>query len=167
MNKLVNIDSNIINVFTDGSCIQSGIKKKERPAGFACVFPEYPTHNFAAKLEGDEKTNNRAEYTACIYALKICEKIDPTFTKIVYVYTDSELMINSLTKWLPGWKIKNWKKADGAPVKNVDLLKILDVLIKKRIVVFKHVKAHTGKKDWMSINNDLADILAKKAALSK
>lgn len=167
MDKLIKLEQNIINVFTDGSCIQSGIKKKDRPAGFACVFPEYPKFNFAAKLEGDEKTNNRAEYTACIYALKICDKIDPSSQKILYVYTDSELMINSLTKWLPGWKQKNWKKADGSPVKNVDLLKILDTLLKKRITVFKHVKAHTGKKDWMSINNDIADNLAKKAALSK
>jgi ribonuclease HI len=165
-NAKVNEPSKIINVFTDGSCIQSSKDKKNRPAGYACVFPEYPSFNYASKLGGKEKTNNRAEYTACIMALTICEKIDPKFQKILYVYTDSELMINSLTKWLPGWKAKNWKKADGSPVKNVDLLKLLEDLLKKRIVVFKHVRAHTGKKDWQSINNDLADRLAKHAALS-
>ncbi len=156
----------IINVFTDGSCIQSSKNKINRPAGFSCVFPENPKFNYAAKLEG-EKTNNRAEYTACIFALKIADKIDPTSKSILYVYTDSELMINSLTKWMPGWKAKNWKKADGTPVKNIDLLKNLDDLIKKRIVVFKHVRAHTGKKDWASIHNDTADRLAKEAAMSK
>lgn len=158
--------SNIINVFTDGSCIQSSKNKQNRPAGYACVFPEYPSFNYAAKLEGKEKTNNRAEYTACIMALKIANKIDPTHSSILYVHTDSELMINSLTKWLSGWKAKGWKKADGSPVKNVDLLKVLDELLKQRVVVFKHVRAHTGKTDWSSVHNDLADRMAKKAALS-
>lgn len=158
--------ASIINVFTDGSCIQSSKNKMNRPAGYACVFPEFPSFNYAAKLEGKEKTNNRAEYAACIMALKIADKIDPTCSSIVYVHTDSELMINSLTKWISGWKSKNWKKADGSPVKNVDLLKVLDDQLKKRVVVFKHVKAHTGKMDWSSIHNDLADRMAKKAALS-
>jgi ribonuclease HI len=161
-------NANIINVFTDGSCIQKTKNKTNRPAGYACVFPEYPQFNYAAKLQGAEKTNNRAEYTACIVALKIiADKIDPKFTKVVYVHTDSELMINSLTKWLPGWKAKNWKKADGSPVKNIDLLKVFDELLKKRVVVFRHVKAHTGKKDWASVHNDMADVMAKNAALSK
>jgi ribonuclease HI len=158
--------SNIINVFTDGSCIQSSKNKNNRPAGYACVFPEYPSFNYSAKLEGKEKTNNRAEYTACIMAMKIADKIDPKQDNILYVHTDSELLINSLTKWLTGWKSKNWKKADGSPVKNIDLLKLLDEQLKKRVVVFKHVKAHTGKNDWASIHNDLADRLAKKAAHS-
>jgi ribonuclease HI len=47
------------------------------------------------------------------------------------------------------------------------LLKVLDELLKKRKVVFKHVRAHTGKKDWESINNDLADRMAKTAAFAK
>jgi hypothetical protein len=38
--------------------------------------------------------------------------------------------------------------------------------MKKRRVSFKHVRAHTGKKDWESINNDLADKMAKTAAFS-
>jgi ribonuclease HI len=158
--------SEIINVFTDGSCIQSSKNKANRPAGYACVFPEYPSFNYSAKLEGKEKTNNRAEYTACIMAMKIANKIDPKSTSVLYVHTDSELLINSLTKWITGWKNKNWKKADGSAVKNIDLLKILDELMKQRVIVFKHVKAHTGKNDWASIHNDIADRLAKKAALS-
>lgn len=160
-------NTNVISVFTDGSCIQNGKGKKHtRPAGYACVFPEHPSFNYGAKLLGPEKTNNRAEYTACIVAFQIAEKIDPKMQKLLYVYTDSELLINSLTKWLPGWKSKNWRKADGSPVKNVDLLKALDEQMQKRVVVFRHVRAHTGKQDWQSIHNDIADKMAKQAALS-
>lgn len=160
-------ETSIINVFTDGSCIQTVKNKENRPAGYACVFPEYPKYNYAAKLEGKEKTNNRAEYMACIVALQIADKIDPKHEKHIKVFTDSELMINSLTKWLPSWKQKNWKKADGSPVKNIDLLKILDQLMQKRTITFKHVKAHTGKTDWESKHNDIVDKMARTAALSK
>jgi ribonuclease HI len=156
----------IINVFTDGSCFNNSKSKKTKLAGYACVFPEFSKYNFYSKLDGGEKTNNRAEYSACIAAFKIADDIDPKRERILMVYTDSELMINSLTKWLPGWKAKNWKKADGSPVKNIDLLMVLDECMKKRVATFKHVRAHTGKKDWASINNDLADQLAKKGALS-
>lgn len=160
------LTNTMINVFTDGSCINNSKNKKTKFAGYACVFPEYPQFNYYAKLDGPEKTNNRAEYSACIAAFKVADEIDPKREKILMVHTDSELMINSLTKWLPGWKAKNWKKADGSPVKNVDLLITLDNCMKKRVATFKHVRAHTGKKDWSSVNNDLADQLAKKAALS-
>jgi ribonuclease HI len=165
MNKLVKMPE-MLNVFTDGSCIQSTKSKKLRLAGYACVFPDHPEHNFAAKLEGIEKTNNRAEYTACIAAFQVADKIDPERKNILLVHTDSELMINSLTKWLKGWKAKGWIKADGKPVKNIDLLKVLDQCMNNRVAIFKHVKAHTGKTDWASTNNDLADKLAKHAALS-
>jgi ribonuclease HI len=158
------IKNNIINVFTDGSCFNNASKKKQKMAGYACVFPEYLSYNFFSKLEGTEKTNNRAEYSACIAAFNIADKIDPKHERILVVHTDSELMINSLTKWLPGWKAKNWKKADGSPVKNVDLLLMLDACMKKRVATFKHVRAHTGKKDWASVHNDIADQLAKKGA---
>jgi ribonuclease HI len=165
--SLTSPTNNIINVFTDGSCINNSSKsKKVKLAGYACVFPEYPKFNHYSKLEGVEKTNNRAEYSACIAAFRIADEIDSKREKILVVHTDSELMINSLTKWLSGWKAKNWKKADGSNVKNVDLLLLLDACMKKRVVMFKHVRAHTGKKDWASINNDLADQLAKKGALS-
>ena len=35
-------------------------------------------------------------------------------------------MIDSMTKWLPGWKRKGWKTAAGQPVKNQDLLTALE-----------------------------------------
>ena len=42
------------------------------------------------------------------------------------MYCDSQYVINSLTKWMPGWKKKGWKKSDGKPVLNRDLLEALD-----------------------------------------
>ena len=42
--------------------------------------------------------------------------------------TDSKLLENIMTKWMDEWKGRNWKKADGQPPKQLDLLKKLDNL---------------------------------------
>ena len=38
-------------------------------------------------------------------------------------------MLDSMTKWIVGWKRKGWKTAGGDPVKNQDLVKALDAEI--------------------------------------
>ena len=45
------------------------------------------------------------------------------------ILCDSQYVINCITKWMPGWKRKGWRKADGKPVLNVDLLKEIDQAI--------------------------------------
>jgi ribonuclease HI len=79
------------------------------------------------------------------------------------------LMINTFQKWIPGWKARGWKKADGGEIKNLDLVKEIDELLSlnKRKLLFSYVKAHTGKQDWISIHNDMADKMAKEACLFK
>jgi ribonuclease HI len=154
------IDDKLI-CFTDGSAINNG--KINVKAGFSVVWPNNMNYNYSEKLIGENATNNRAEYSAVISALNIADVIDPSLTKSLYVYSDSMLLINSLTKWLPGWKRNNYKKADGYPVKNLDLLKIFEEKMLKRKLIMIHVKAHTGNSNWESKYNDLADKLAKKS----
>ena len=60
------------------------------------------------------------------------------------VLCDSQYVINCVTKWMPGWKRRGWKKADGKPVLNVDLLKDIDAVIKGRSYEFEWVKGHAG-----------------------
>jgi ribonuclease HI len=45
---------------------------------------------------------------------------------------------------MPGWKRKGWRKADGKPVLNVDLLKDIDAAIVGRSYTFEWVKGHAG-----------------------
>jgi ribonuclease HI len=92
-------------------------------------------------------------------AQKIADRIDPSRERPLYVYTDSELLINSVTKWLPGWKRNDWKKSNRKPVLNQDLLKGIDA--NPRPLIFKHVRAHTGRRDWESMYNEEADRLAR------
>ena len=70
-------------------------------------------------------------------------------------------MINSITKWMPGWKRRGWKKGDGKPVLNVEIMKALDEAMTGRRVEFRWVKGHAGHD-----LNEEADRVANSAAAS-
>ncbi|MEZ5090515.1 MAG: RNase H family protein [Micropruina sp.] len=63
-------------------------------------------------------TNNMGELTAVLELLRSTAGVDDD----LLVYCDSMYVINSLTKWMPGWKRKGWRKGDGKPVLNVEIL---------------------------------------------
>ena len=75
------------------------------------------------------------------------------------VYCDSQYVIDSLTKWMPGWKKKGWKKSNGKPVLNRDLMEALDAALAGRDYEFIWVKGHAGHE-----LNEKADSLANGAA---
>lgn len=154
----------IIKCFIDGSCIHNG--RPSAAAGFAVMFPDYPDYNISGRLDGLQ-TNNRAEYTAFIKALEQTEKIDPTRLRLLEVCTDSMLLLNSVTKWMPLWKKKGWKKGTGKTVLNLDLLQQIDAALMRRRVSWKHVKAHTGKSDFNSVYNAKVDAAARDTVVVK
>jgi ribonuclease HI len=79
----------------------------------------------------------------------------------LHVFCDSKYVIDSVTKWMPGWKRKGWKKSDGKPVLNVELMKALDAAMEGRRdrVRFEWVKGHAGHE-----LNEAADKRANAAA---
>lgn len=148
--------------FTDGSCLKNG--SVEAVGGFAVVWPFHDTYNHAEKLTST--TNNRAEYSALVHALTQIDRIDSDKKKTLIVYTDSQLMINSLTKWFTGWQKNNYVKKDGHPVANLDLILSAKQLMKNRTVQFRHVRAHTNADTWEAKYNSLVDSMARNAASS-
>jgi ribonuclease HI len=60
------------------------------------------------------------------------------------VLCDSQYVINSVTKWMPGWKKKGWRKADGKPVMNLELLQEIDEALVGRKYRFEWVKGHAN-----------------------
>lgn len=101
-------------------------------------------------------TNNMGELKA---VLDLFEATASRPEAKLRVYCDSQYVINSLTKWMPGWKKKGWKKSDGKPVLNRDLLEALDNALTGRDYEFIWVKGHTGHE-----LNEKADSLANGAA---
>ena len=89
------------------------------PAGWAWYIDD----NHWAAGGWEHGTNNMGELKA---VLDLFEATAHMPERKLVVYCDSQYVINSLTKWMPGWKSRGWKKADGKPVLNRELLQELD-----------------------------------------
>lgn len=107
----------------------------------------------------------QAEYLAATEAMRRANEEDPSQIKPLYIFSDSKLLIRSMTEWVAKWRANNWRKADGEPVLNRDLLEGLLREQGRRRIIWRHVKAHTGGLDWESVWNDKVDRLARQTAL--
>jgi len=127
-----------LHVYTDGGCTANGYKNAV--AGVGVYFSKDDPRNISKKIEGVQ-TNNRAELSAIVEALKVC--LDEL--KTVVIFTDSTYSMRGI---------------DGTNKrhKNKDLFKEIDELLKKRkgLTRFRKVKGHSGSKD----GNHYADLLA-------
>jgi ribonuclease HI len=143
-------------IWTDGAC--SG---NPGPGGWAAIVVP-PDGGRPVELSGGEAhtTNNRMEYTAALEGLRSL----PDGSRVCIV-TDSRLMLDSMTKWIDGWKRKGWKTAGGDPVKNQDLVKALEAELARHDARWHWVKGHeTGSEHAHKALNDRADQLAVAAA---
>ena len=139
-------------IHTDGSCLRN----PGGAGGWAAVIETAATGAVEEKSGGDpETTNNRMELTAALMALSAV----PEGARVA-LYTDSQYLKNAFTKfWLPAWKKRGWKKADGEPVLNQDLWVQLDAAFAARQVQFHWVKGHAGNP-----RNERCDALARAEA---
>jgi ribonuclease HI len=133
-------------IYTDGAC-----KGNPGPGGWG-AWLRWGEHE--RELFGGEHTttNNRMELTAVIEALASLKRRLP-----VAIYTDSSYVRNGITDWIVNWKRRNWRTADGKPVKNVDLWQRLDELAAQHEVQWHWVRGHSGDP-----GNERADALANR-----
>lgn len=132
-------------VFTDGSC--SG---NPGPGGWGAVYVR--DGEVVEQRYGDEPhtTNNRMELTAMIEGLSMLAPEDA-----VDVYSDSRLVVDTLTKWAAGWERNGWRRRDGE-VKNLELVQRAYALARSRPRArIQWIRAHDG-----SLWNEYADSLA-------
>ncbi len=99
-------------------------------------------------------TNNRMELRAVLEAL---EPLPRGVT--VEVHSDSQYLINSLSKWIHGWRKKGWKTSQGTPVLNRDLIESISAHQAQLQVAYNWVRGHAGH-----AANEVADALAQSAA---
>jgi ribonuclease HI len=136
-------------IYTDGACLGN-----PGPGGYGVVL-----------LHGKDReefsrgfrltTNNRMEMLACIVGLQTL-----TEPYAVTLYSDSQYVINSMTKgWAKRWKKNKWKR-NGENVPNADLWEKMLDLCDKHKVKFNWVRGHSGNKE-----NERCDQLARQAAL--
>lgn len=139
-----------LTIACDGSCLSN----PDGPTGWAWVASDGRSDH-GGLASG---TNNIGELLALINALQAHPNND------LHIQLDSQYVLNSVTKWIPGWKRKNWKTAAGKPVANVELMKELDSLVAERkaagvATTWEWVKGHNNHP-----LNEAADKLAGDAA---
>ncbi len=137
-------------VYTDGSCPHNG------QPGAVAGYGVFWLHDLALCRSGalnadDEQTNNRAELTAVLEALRVAA----TMPGILEVRTDSMYVLNSLALWSVRWLASDWK--DPPKPKNTELVKEILALAQQRAepVRISHVRGHQG-----DYGNEVADRLA-------
>jgi ribonuclease HI len=79
----------------------------------------------------------------------------------VIMTTDSRYVMDGITKWIPGWKKRNWKTASKQPVKNKDLWQRLDLLAGDLSIEWRWVKGHSGHPENERVD-ELANIAIDK-----
>jgi len=127
-------------IYCDGAC--SG---NPGPGGWGSIII---FSDCVVELGGYQKlaTNNQMEILAAIKALEYIydsrKKLDQ-----ISIYTDSNYLINAITKWIYGWTQNNWITTNGDPVKNEEIFKVLLNLVnelKPIKIDWQYVPGHQG-----------------------
>jgi ribonuclease HI len=138
------VNADTIYIYSDGAC-----KGNPGAGGWGALLV---TDGHRKEICGGEAntTNNRMEMTAVIRALESLKR-----PSTVEVHTDSQYVQKGISEWMAGWKRRNWRTADGKPVKNQDLWLQLDALSQLHRIEWKWVRGHNGHPE-----NERADELA-------
>jgi len=138
----------MIKIYTDGSCLEN-----PGNGGWAAIIFIGEKKKI---ISGNQKntTNNKMELLAPIEALKTLK-----INSKVEIITDSKYVKLGITEWIKNWKKNGWKTSNKKEVKNIQLWKELDSLVKNFDIEWSWVKGHSTNQ----LNNEV-DLLAKKAA---
>ena len=138
----------MIKIYTDGSCLEN-----PGDGGWAAIIIIDQQKKIISGNQ-ENTTNNRMELLAPIEALKTLKK-----KTRVEIITDSKYVKLGITEWIHNWKMNGWQTSNKKEVKNIDLWKQLDSLVKDFDTKWSWVKGHSTD----LLNNEV-DLLAKKAA---
>lgn len=148
--------SGAVHVYVDGSCLDNG--KVTAAAGIGVFFGRQHPLNVSGLVEG-RQTNNAAEIQAALQAVQAAHRAGVRHLKI---FTDSQFLVNSMTKWLTGWKQKGWRLTSGKRVANQEDFEKLDGAVQSTAIEVHwiHVPAHKG-----IFGNEEANKLARKGSV--
>ena len=133
-------------IFTDGAS-----EGNPGPGGWGAVYVVENEIVEEAKGADPYTTNNKMELTALIAGLGMAPADLP-----IDIYTDSQLIVNIVTKWADGWEARSWTKKSPGPIANLELVKEAHALHKQKpLARIQWIKAHSGYR-W----NEYADALA-------
>lgn len=136
-----------VEIFTDGAC------RGNPGIGGWGVLLRFQGLEKELKGYAPETTNNQMELMAAIQGLEALKR-----PCTVVLTTDSQYVRQGITEWIHGWKRKNWRNAQGQPVKNKELWQRLEAACAPHTVQWQWVKGHSGHRE-----NERVDQLANQA----
>jgi ribonuclease HI len=143
-----------VELYCDGACLGNPGK-----GGWGYLLRIHNIDGFTENEQNGSEvmtTNNRMELMAVINGLSTLQHPCD-----VSVYSDSQYVVMGVNSWLKNWKLKNWCKADGKTVVNLELWQRLDRLLNFHRVEMLWVRGHNGH-----LENERVDYLATEAAKS-
>lgn len=146
-------------VYSDGAC-----RGNPGPGAWGMVAQDHKGEVlFYDSAVDEETTNNRMELRGAIEGLssllEYFEKNNLPSNTEVRLVSDSKYVLDGITKWVPGWKSRGWKKADKKAPENVELWKELDEVVASfSNIDFEWVRGHQGHPQ-----NEYCDQLANEA----
>jgi ribonuclease HI len=136
-------------IYARGSC-----KGNPGPGGWGVVVER---GDDTEQISGSEAgtTNNRMELKAVIEGLRLV--LPETEVQVI---TTSDYVYQGATRWIKGWRERDWKKRDGQPVSNQEMWKELDRLADEASVRWVNAK---GRPDSYGPGMEEAAMLARSA----
>jgi ribonuclease HI len=80
-------------------------------------------------------TNNRMELQAALDGLLLLQP-----GSSVQVFTTSDYLYQGVTRWIHGWRQRDWRKRDGQDIANADLWQSLDRLMEEYAIQWVNAK---------------------------
>lgn len=118
-----------LTLYVRGAC-----KGNPGPGAWAVILEiDEGTEQYSGSVA--QTTNNRMELTAVLQGLRMVEPGSP-----VLVVTTSDYVFTGATKWIHGWRQREWKKKDGKPVSNSDLWLELDRMLGMYQITWRSAK---------------------------
>lgn len=121
-----------IEIYTDGS-------EKNGRGSWAYVIVKNGQVVHEASGKERKVTSTQMEMRAAIEALQSLS--EPTSLKL---FSDSRILIDTMTLWRNDWKQNSWLKPSGVAIPNIGLIQSLDCLDEKHRIEWAWVKAHAG-----------------------
>jgi ribonuclease HI len=147
-----------LHLFSDGAC-----RGNPGPGAWASLVMS-DKGDTLMELSGVETqtTNNRMELMGAIQGFKaIYDWLEGQVLSSykIHLFSDSVYVIEGCKQWLPQWKKRGWKKADGKSPENMDLWQQIDHWLH----VFSHLQLSWVKGHGGHPQNEYCDRMANEA----
>ena len=124
-----NLPEDVPRLYLRGSC-----KGNPGPGGWGVVLETRgeTTQNSGSELS---TTNNRMELQAALEGLLLLQP-----GSSVQVFTTSDYLYQGVTRWIHGWRQRDWRKRDGQEIANADLWQSLERLMEEYAIQWVNAK---------------------------